>query len=218
LYKEGVSEGSTEKGILAKKFLVEGTDKQPPVNRPIYSFLPMDIDGFYLPAELTWHYLTIRRSVMEDVKRILVVSRDTKYCKKAVHYGVSLSRKYGAELYVIHVLHDPFSLAGWNLPIPSLQEEYKRLLRETREELAETIAAEKKKGMKVKEFVKEGHPATEIFQVVKDENIDLIILLAHEEGRLEHFLFGRSNEEIIRKMPCSILMVKKEPGSEELRV
>jgi len=36
---------------------------------------------------------------------ILVVSRDTKYCGKAVHYGVSLSRKYGAELYVIHVVH-----------------------------------------------------------------------------------------------------------------
>jgi len=149
---------------------------------------------------------------MDDVKRILVVSRDTKDCKKAVHYGVSLARKYGAELYVIHVVHDPFSLQGWNLPIPNLEEEYKRLLRETREELAATIAAEKKKGMKVKELVKEGYPATEIFQVVKDERIDLIILLAHEEGRLEHFLFGRSNDEIIRKMPCSILMVKKEPG------
>jgi nucleotide-binding universal stress UspA family protein len=44
---------------------------------------------------------------MEDIKRILVVSRSTKDCRKAVHYGVSLSRKYGAELYVMHVVHDP---------------------------------------------------------------------------------------------------------------
>jgi len=29
---------------------------------------------------------------------------------------------------------------------------------------------------------------------------------------LEHFLFGRSNEELIRRMPCSLLLVKKEPG------
>ena len=148
---------------------------------------------------------------MEDVKRILVVSRDTKYCKKAVHYGISLSRKYGAALYVLHVVYDPFSLEGWNLPILSLDEEYTRLLRETREELAAIIAAEKKKGMKVKALVREGDPATEVFRVVKDEKIDLIILLAHEEGRLEHFFFGRSNDEIIHKMPCSILMVKKEP-------
>ncbi|MCK5504111.1 MAG: universal stress protein [Thermodesulfovibrionia bacterium] len=36
-------------------------------------------------------------------------------------------------------------------------------------------------------------------------------MLSHEEGRLEHFLFGRSNEKIIRDMPCSILLVEEEP-------
>lgn len=149
---------------------------------------------------------------MEDVKRILVVSRDTKYCRKAVHYGVSLSRKYKAELYVIHVVHDPFIFGGWNLPIPSLQEEYKKLLKEAREELHTIIDLEKKKGMPIKELIKEGKPTEEILKVVKEENIDLVIMLAHEEGHLEHFLFGRSNEEIIRRMPCSVLLVKKEPG------
>lgn len=70
--------------------------------------------------------------------------------------------------------------------------------------------------MNVKELIKEGNPATEIFQVVADENIDLLILLTHEEGHIEHFLFGRSNDEVIRKMPCSILLVKKEPGSTKI--
>jgi universal stress protein A len=50
----------------------------------------------------------------------------------------------------------------------------------------------------------------EIFsKAFKAENIDFIIMLAHEEGHLEHFLFGRSKEEIIRKMPYSVLLVKK---------
>ncbi|HAM49533.1 MAG TPA: universal stress protein [Nitrospiraceae bacterium] len=149
---------------------------------------------------------------MEDVKRILVVSRNTKCCRKAVHYGVSLARKFGAELYVIHVSHNPFSLHGWNLAIPSLEEEYKRLVRETKEELTVMINLEKKKGMEVKQLNKEGDPETEIFKAVRDEKIDLIVMLAHEEGHLEHFIFGRSNEEIIRKMPCSVLLVKQETG------
>lgn len=149
---------------------------------------------------------------MEDVRRILVVSRDTKFCRNAVHYGVSLAKKYGADLYVIHVIHDPFSLRGWNLPIPSLEEEYKRLRREAKDELTTIINSEKKEGMNIKQLDKEGNPEKEIFKVVQDENIDLIVMLAHEEGHLEHFLFGRSNEEIIRKMPCSVLLVKKEPG------
>ena len=90
--------------------------------------------------------------------------------------------------------------------------EHKKDLLKTRADLTAIITAENDIGLHVKEFVKEGNPATEILQVVKDEHIDLVILLAHEEGHLEHFLFGRSNDEIIRKMPCSILMVKKEPG------
>ncbi|MFA6056478.1 MAG: universal stress protein [Thermodesulfovibrionales bacterium] len=93
---------------------------------------------------------------MKDFKRILVVSRDTKYCRKAVHYGVSLARKYGAELYVIHVVYDPFMFGGWNLPIPSLHEEYKKLLKESREELNRIIDSEKKKGMSIKELIREG--------------------------------------------------------------
>lgn len=65
--------------------------------------------------------------------------------------------------------------------------------------------------MDIKEIIREGRPTEEILKTVKEEKIDLLILLAHEEGHLEHFLFGRSNEDIIRQMPCSVLLVKKEP-------
>lgn len=147
---------------------------------------------------------------MEDVKRILVLSRDTPYCRKAVHYGVSLSRKYRAELYVIHVVDDPFIFGWWDLSTSSLNEEYKKLLKEAREELHTIIDSEKKKGMSIKELIREGDPTEELIKTVKEEEIDLLIMLAHEEGHLEHFLFGRSNEEIIRKMPCSVLLAKKE--------
>jgi hypothetical protein len=33
-------------------------------------------------------------------------------------------------------------------------------------------------------------------------------------GHMEHFLFGRANEELIRKMPCSIMLVKREETGE----
>ena len=148
---------------------------------------------------------------MEDIKRILVVSRMTKYSKKAVHYGISLAKKYGAKLYVTHVVHDPFGIEGWNLPLPSLDKDYQNLLIRERRQLDEIIARDKQSGMDINVSIREGEPTKEILSIVRDEQIDLVILLAHEEGHLEHFLFGRSNEELIRRMPCSILLVKKEP-------
>jgi len=147
---------------------------------------------------------------MKDVNRILVVSRSTKHCQKAVHYGVSLAQKYGAELFVVHVMHNPFRLEGWNLGIPSLQMEYERLQQTFREDIDHIIEAEKAQGLAIKAVVKEGDTSDEVINMVKEENIDLLIMLAHEEGHIEHFLFGLANEELIRKMPCSIMLVKKE--------
>jgi universal stress protein A len=149
---------------------------------------------------------------MEDVNQILVVSRMSRYCAKAVHYGVSLAKEYGAALTVVHVIHDPFGIEGWNLPVPNMDRDYKDLLKRSRQELDDIIANENKKGMHIDVLIREGEPTAAIVALVKEKNIDLIVMLSHEEGHLEHFLFGRSNHELVRKMPCSILLVKKEPG------
>jgi universal stress protein A len=148
---------------------------------------------------------------MTDISRILVVSRMTRYCREAVHYGISLARTYGSELFIIHVIHNPFGLEGWNLPTVSLKEEYQNIIKEAKADLDRIIAQEKAKGLPIRELIKEGDPTEEIIRTVKEEKIDLLVMLAHEESRLEHFLFGRSNEELVRRMPCSILLVKKEP-------
>ncbi len=147
---------------------------------------------------------------MEDIKRILVASRMTKFDRKAVQYGASLARMNGAELYVIHAIHNPFGTEGWNLPVPSLASDYERELQKAKKMLDEMVANERASGLNVKELVKEGDPTEVILKTISEEHIDLLIMLAHEEGKLEHFLFGRSNNEIIRRMPCSILLIKKE--------
>jgi nucleotide-binding universal stress UspA family protein len=134
----------------------------------------------------------------------------TKFDRKAVHYGVSLAKALGAELYLIHVLHDPFGTEGWNLPVPSLNEDYKREVRKAKEGLDRMVEQEKAGGLNVREIVKEGKPSDVILRTIEEEKIDLVILLAHEEGKLEHFLFGHTNDEIMSKIPCSVLFVKKE--------
>ena len=148
---------------------------------------------------------------MDEVMRILVVSRMTTYCWKAVHYGISLAKKYDAELYFVHCTHDPFAFE-WppSVPVWVIAEDYKKLLVKNKEDIDTLINVEKEKGMKIVELIREEDPVEMISDVVKDERIDLIIMAAHEEGRLEHFLFGHCNEEIVRRMPCSVLLVKAE--------
>jgi universal stress protein A len=146
-----------------------------------------------------------------DVQRILVVSRSTKECQKALHYGISLAKQFNSKLFVLHVLHDPFSVDGWNLPLPSLKQEYETLVKKARKEIDHIIKVELAEGLEIVEWIRDGRPAEEVIAAVKKEKIDLVVMAAHEEGRFEHFLFGRTVEELSRKMPCSILLVNYNP-------
>lgn len=153
---------------------------------------------------------------METIKRILVVSRMTQNCPHAVQIGISLAKKYGSDLQVLHLISNPVDQEALNAPLPFPDERHKTyssIQQEAKEELDKLLRKEINSGIPIKIMVKEGNPVDEVVQVVKEGKIDLMILLAHEEGRLEHMLFGRENDDIIRKMPCSILLVKKEPES-----
>lgn len=149
---------------------------------------------------------------MEDVRRILAVSWRTQYCQRTVHYAVSLAAKYGAELSVIHVIDTLWS-QGWNLPTMSQEESREKEMERIQAELDNIIRDETKKGVKIKKIIREGDPTEEIMKVIGEEKIDLVISRAHEEGRIERLLVGGSNDALIRKMPCSILLVKKEPDT-----
>jgi nucleotide-binding universal stress UspA family protein len=145
---------------------------------------------------------------MEAFNNILVVSRSTQHCIKVLRKGISLARKYNARLHILHIIHDPFNLDGWNLPAPAFNDEYRKMAEKARQDLDRMVRAEKAEGLTIDEWVKNGNPADEIKNVVESQNIDLILMLAHQEGRLEHFLFGRTNDEIIRSLPATLMLVK----------
>ena len=152
---------------------------------------------------------------MNGIKRILVVSRSTKDCKKAVHYGISLAKQNKAKLYVLHVFDDPFGLEAWSLPVVSwkeIQKEYKKMQEKARADLDKIIKVEQSAGIPIEVSLEDGDPDEKILHFVEENKIDLLIMLAHEEGRLEHLLFGRSTDRIIRKLPCSLMLVKQEPA------
>ena len=145
---------------------------------------------------------------METFKNILVVSRSTKNCPKVLHMGISLARKFGSDLTLLHAIYDPYYFSDYSMVFGTLEKELRCEIEKTQEELDQIIQTERAEGMNITKVVEHGRPVEEIFKVVEEKNIDLILILAHEEGRLEHFLFGRTNEAIIRKLPATVMLVK----------
>ncbi|TSK05154.1 MAG: universal stress protein [Geobacter sp.] len=153
---------------------------------------------------------------MENIKKILVVIRLTQNSRDALSHGVALAKQFGAELSVIRVYSNPVDMEAVNAPGLFIKgEQYKNYLsirEQYKEYLDKAIHEVTKDGFPLKEFITDKDAITEIASVVEKEKIDLIVTLAHEEGRLEHLLFGGENVALIRKLPCSILLVKQEPG------
>ncbi|MGD0586553.1 MAG: universal stress protein [Oryzomonas sp.] len=149
---------------------------------------------------------------MGNFRNILVISRMIPYSREAIKVGISLARKYDAKLLVLHLVSNPVDLLALNAPGLFPEEQYKNYMdscQEAKEQLDKVIKQEVRDGLPIRELISDRNPVEEVVKVVKKEKIDLILLSAHEEGRLEHALFGGENDAILRKMPCSILLVKK---------
>ena len=149
---------------------------------------------------------------MENFSNILVISRMIPHSLKAIEVGVSLARKFDAKLLVLHLVSNPVDMMAVNAPGLFPEEQYKNYMnshQEAQERLDKLIKQEIRGGFPIKELISDRDPVEEIVKVVKEEKIDLILITSHEEGRLEHALFGGENDAILRKMPCSIMLVKK---------
>ena len=150
---------------------------------------------------------------MENIQKILVISRSPHECRKTFNCGMSLAKQVHAELYVLHTFHNVFGLKGWNLPIPSqmVHEGFQKMQEDTKKEINRMIEKANKDDLKIEVFLREGKFIDEVTKVVEEKKIDFIVLVSHSEWRLEHFLFGRDNEDVLRKLPCSVLFVKDDP-------
>lgn len=148
---------------------------------------------------------------MDKVQRIMVVVQGTRDCLAVFEHAAGLAETFGAKLFVLDIIHNPFAYTGWNLPMPSMAKEYESLLQSIRERMKVMVAEKRAMGFPVESLVREGDPASQITKVVEEEKIDMLVMPAHEESRMEHFLWGKMAEKLIRKMPCSILLAKLKP-------
>lgn len=149
---------------------------------------------------------------MHDIKKILVVSTSMSISQKSIHYGMALARQLGADLFVHHSTYNPFIVEGWGLPMPSLgalREECRASQEEARAELNRMIEQEKVSGTKISVTVTEEPLAKMALRTVEQEKIDLMVLSAYGESRIEHLFFGSDVHDIVRRLPCSVLLVKE---------
>jgi nucleotide-binding universal stress UspA family protein len=143
-----------------------------------------------------------------EIKSILFPTDFSEGSAQALQYAVDMSKRYGAKLYVIHIIYDIAKATGWYVPHVSMDEMYKDIQEGAKKEL-ERFGVEELAGVKnVERRVMTGVPHEEIINFVTANKIDLIIMGTHGRKGIDKILFGSTAAQVVRHAPCPVLTVR----------
>ena len=84
------------------------------------------------------------------------------------------------------------------------------MTRKAKGDIDQYIRSEDTTGLAIEESIIEGNPKNEIVKFIEEKKIDLLVMVAHEQEHIEHFISGREIRDLVRKMPCSLFLVRRE--------
>lgn len=143
---------------------------------------------------------------MIEFGKILFPTDFSESAENAARYAISLAKKYGGKLYIVHIV-EPFTYTtdfGLDYSV-----QYKEMEATARRLLDEFVTSIQRNNLNAEGVLLSGEPFVEIIKYAKREQVDLIVMGTHGRTGLEHMLLGSVAEKVVRKSPCPVLTVKK---------
>ncbi len=142
------------------------------------------------------------------LKRILVPIDFSACSKKALQYARPFAEQFHAEVVLLHVSSLNYMVAeGFGgIDLPTLRED---LIQDAESQLSEILKTLESDQMTASLVVREGRAATEIVELAKAENIDLVVMSTHGYSNIKHVLLGSVTENVVRHAPCPVLVVRE---------
>ena len=135
------------------------------------------------------------------LKKILVPVDFSECSNKALEYAAALSRQFGAQLMLLHVV-EPYPPILQMDPVDLVVlQDARRKLEACRSRLPATIGS--------KAALRIGEVDREIIKAAEDSGADLIILTTHRRSKLRHVLGRGTMEKAARRAACPILVVRE---------
>lgn len=143
---------------------------------------------------------------MFEAKTILHPTDLSEASDSAYQTACDLARDKQAHLIALHIA--PKGVVSY---VDKVSE---RPVDETNEKLWEAIRRprEEEAGVKVTHQLEEGDPVAQILRVAREAACDLIVMGTHGRAGLTRWFSGSVAEEVIRKAPCPVLIVKTPNG------
>jgi nucleotide-binding universal stress UspA family protein len=147
---------------------------------------------------------------MKAFRKILVPVDFSAHSAEAIKVAADLSCRYDASVSIVHV-HQPLALTlpgGFPAYAPAhLKELFAALTKQLESAVTDAHAAG---ALKVDGKLLEGTVASEIAQLAKNGDFDLIVMGTHGRTGVGHLLLGSIAEKVLRLAPCPVLTVRAQ--------
>ena len=142
------------------------------------------------------------------IKKILVPTDFSDLSLEAVHYAMSLSELYGADLVLFHAVDDAPVLAFHTMEITTdfVVDDTAKTAERHLEEFARSHDIRSHYGLSL--VVRRGNPYDEITRYAKEESVDLIVMATHGRTGLAHVLLGSVAEKVVQHSDIPVLPIK----------
>jgi nucleotide-binding universal stress UspA family protein len=145
---------------------------------------------------------------MMEIKSILFPTDFSEGSSQALQYAVDMAKRYGAKLYVVHVIYDIAKVTGWYVPHVSMDQMYHDIEEGARKEL-DKFGVEMLDGLNgLERSIVMGVPHEEIISFAKKNKVDMIVMGTHGRKGIDRILFGSTAAHIVRFAPCPVLTVR----------
>jgi nucleotide-binding universal stress UspA family protein len=165
-----------------------------------------------------------------DPKKILVPVDFSRLSKEALRVGLEIGELRNIDVTPLHVAkepeeHIPHRVYGEEM-VPILGEgvvgpqiPFSKTLDGIRMDLEQRlnfILKDLSANPKIKPLVFFGEPIKEILHLAESEGFDLIVMGTHGREGLNRFLLGSVAEQVIRRAPCPVFVIREKVVAQRL--
>lgn len=140
------------------------------------------------------------------IRNILLTTDFSESSAEALPYARYLAEHLGTVLYVLHVINNPLARC-YGRP----DGDYAAIVNNARAKAKQLMAAyETELGGRFEHhgLIREGEVVPEILNVVREKNIDTIVMAGHGEGKLRHILIGSTAQKVLQMASCPVYIVR----------